>query len=231
MFFHHSQWKNINARIIINPLIRPPVSIPQPSPKHTRISRHIYSPPLRRFTTGKHILQGTMSILVTREDNPIPGDQTMPIPADDEILHRPNTLSPPSVEIGVSQTASEKDLDFDALKGLLNDGLVLADHENVAGLPVTKERRKKGDTLPVDQWIHKKVRKQQPSRELMDTLRPAYKPEYYFEDGLRRVVPYHYTYNTFCKERWRGKTLIDIFLEEFRDRPEEYYVRLCLCLP
>ncbi|KAF8451860.1 RluA family pseudouridine synthase [Terfezia claveryi] len=89
--------------------------------------------------------------------------------------------------------------------------------------PQAIRRRKKGDTLPVELWKHKKMRKQQPSRELMDQLRPVYKPEYYFEDGLRRVVPYNYTYNTFCKERWRGKTLIDIFLEEFRDRPEEYY--------
>ncbi|KAL7275377.1 DRAP deaminase [Rhizina undulata] len=48
-------------------------------------------------------------------------------------------------------------------------------------------------------------------------------PLYYFEDGLRRVPPYHYTYNTYCKERWRGKTLLEIFTSEFRDRPEEYY--------
>ncbi|KAG6011541.1 hypothetical protein E4U41_005486, partial [Claviceps citrina] len=48
-------------------------------------------------------------------------------------------------------------------------------------------------------------------------------PPYYFEDNLRRVRPYHYTYNTYCKERWRGRTLIDIFESEFRDRPAEYY--------
>ena len=46
---------------------------------------------------------------------------------------------------------------------------------------------------------------------------------YYFEDGLRRVAPYFYTYNTWCKERWRGRQLIDIFESEFRDRPLEYY--------
>lgn len=49
-------------------------------------------------------------------------------------------------------------------------------------------------------------------------------PQYYFEDGLRRVPPYDFTYNTYCKERWRGKTLSEVFLKEFRDRPEEYYV-------
>jgi tRNA pseudouridine32 synthase len=47
---------------------------------------------------------------------------------------------------------------------------------------------------------------------------------YYFENGLRRVAPYHFTYNTYCKERWRGRELLDIFASEFRDRPMEYYV-------
>lgn len=47
---------------------------------------------------------------------------------------------------------------------------------------------------------------------------------YYLENGLRRVAPYHFTYNTFCKERWRGRELMDIFASEFRDRPEAYYV-------
>lgn len=49
---------------------------------------------------------------------------------------------------------------------------------------------------------------------------------YYLEGGLRRVAPYHYTYNTHCKERWRGREIIDIFASEFRDRPIEYYVSL-----
>lgn len=47
---------------------------------------------------------------------------------------------------------------------------------------------------------------------------------YYLEDGLRKVRPYHFTYNTFCKERWRGRELLDIFICEFRDRSTEYYV-------
>jgi tRNA pseudouridine synthase 9 len=47
---------------------------------------------------------------------------------------------------------------------------------------------------------------------------------YIFDSGLRRVAPYHFTYNTYCKERWRGRELLDIFASEFRDRPEEYYV-------
>lgn len=48
-------------------------------------------------------------------------------------------------------------------------------------------------------------------------------PPYYVEKGLRRVKPYHFTYNTFCKQRWRGRTILDIFTSEFRDRDREYY--------
>ncbi|KAL2149189.1 hypothetical protein VTH82DRAFT_8537 [Thermothelomyces myriococcoides] len=48
-------------------------------------------------------------------------------------------------------------------------------------------------------------------------------PPYYFKDGLRRVSPYFYTYNTWCKERWRGRELVEVFQSEFRDRPIEYY--------
>lgn len=47
---------------------------------------------------------------------------------------------------------------------------------------------------------------------------------YILDGGLRRVAPYHFTYNTFCKERWRGREILEIFQDEFRDRPVEYYV-------
>lgn len=50
-------------------------------------------------------------------------------------------------------------------------------------------------------------------------------PRPYILDGnLRRVAPYHYTYNTYCKQRWRGREILEIFADEFRDRPVEYYV-------
>ena len=48
-------------------------------------------------------------------------------------------------------------------------------------------------------------------------------PPYYIENGLRRVRPYHFTYNTYCKQRWRGRSILDIFSSEFRDRDREYY--------
>jgi tRNA pseudouridine synthase 9 len=48
---------------------------------------------------------------------------------------------------------------------------------------------------------------------------------YYLHDGLRRVPPYHFTYNTWVKGRWRNRGILDVFTSEFRDRTEEYYVR------
>ncbi|CCF57104.1 hypothetical protein KAFR_0C01090 [Kazachstania africana CBS 2517] len=50
-------------------------------------------------------------------------------------------------------------------------------------------------------------------------------PEYevVLDKSLRRVKPYFFHYKTFCKERWRDRKLIDIFLKEFRDRDADYY--------
>lgn len=50
-------------------------------------------------------------------------------------------------------------------------------------------------------------------------------PEYEIdiEGPLRKIKPYHFTYRTFCKERWRNRKLIDVFTSEFRDREPEYY--------
>lgn len=49
--------------------------------------------------------------------------------------------------------------------------------------------------------------------------------EYQIDGPLRRVCPYFYTYKTFCKLRWRDRTLLDIFANEFRLYPESYYLK------
>jgi tRNA pseudouridine synthase 9 len=46
---------------------------------------------------------------------------------------------------------------------------------------------------------------------------------YFLEKGLRRVAPYHHTYKTWCKQRWRGRQLLEVFESEFRDRTVAYY--------
>lgn len=63
----------------------------------------------------------------------------------------------------------------------------------------------------------------EPPAVVTTTADPWPRP-YYFEDALRKVQPYHWTYNTNCKQRWRGRELLDIFATEFRDRPLIYYV-------
>ncbi|KAG9240615.1 pseudouridine synthase [Calycina marina] len=63
---------------------------------------------------------------------------------------------------------------------------------------------------------------QEPPPVIITPCDPWPRP-YYLEEGLRKVAPYHFTYNTYCKERWRGRELLDIFASEFRDRPAEYY--------
>lgn len=64
----------------------------------------------------------------------------------------------------------------------------------------------------------------EPPPEVVTTPCDPIPRPYYIEGGLRRVAPYHYTYNTYCKERWRGKEILEIFATEFRDRKPEYYV-------
>lgn len=46
---------------------------------------------------------------------------------------------------------------------------------------------------------------------------------YYFDNGLRKVYPYYFTYTTYAKGRWVGKTLLDVFANEFRAHSSDEY--------
>lgn len=46
---------------------------------------------------------------------------------------------------------------------------------------------------------------------------------YYFEGGLRKVHPYYFEFKTYCKGRWIGKTLLEVFKNEFRAESIDYY--------
>lgn len=48
--------------------------------------------------------------------------------------------------------------------------------------------------------------------------------DYYIENGLRKVYPYIYTYNSYCKGRWVGSKLSELFEKEFRPVGEEVIV-------
>lgn len=69
----------------------------------------------------------------------------------------------------------------------------------------------------------KKKVKQSPKLANSDLLAGA-EYEIDSEKGLRRVKPYYFTFKTWVKGRWVGKTLIEIFTTEFRDRDADYYV-------
>lgn len=48
---------------------------------------------------------------------------------------------------------------------------------------------------------------------------------YYFEVGLRKVYPYYYDFKTYCKGRWIGKSLLEVFKSEFRSESIDYYYK------
>lgn len=63
---------------------------------------------------------------------------------------------------------------------------------------------------------------------LADTNQKRHKqadPDYevVIDGPLRKIVPYYYTYMTFCKLRWRDRNLLEVFESEFRDREKSYY--------
>ncbi|KAK4773306.1 hypothetical protein SAY87_028325 [Trapa incisa] len=53
---------------------------------------------------------------------------------------------------------------------------------------------------------------------------PPKRQDYIFRDGKRYVKPYYFEFISHVKNRWAGKTIVDLFSEEFRGRPYEYYV-------
>ncbi|KAF9180178.1 hypothetical protein BGZ51_006405 [Haplosporangium sp. Z 767] len=55
-----------------------------------------------------------------------------------------------------------------------------------------------------------------------DDLKDA---QYYYDNDLRKIKPYFFKYQTYAKGRWLGRTLIEVFDTEFRDRDHAFYER------
>ncbi|CAI9089675.1 OLC1v1024294C1 [Oldenlandia corymbosa var. corymbosa] len=56
---------------------------------------------------------------------------------------------------------------------------------------------------------------------------PANPPErhdYIFRNGIRYVRPYYFEFISHVKNRWAKKTIVDLFTEEFKGRPRDYYM-------
>uniref|UniRef100_A0A0D9VGC1 Pseudouridine synthase RsuA/RluA-like domain-containing protein n=1 Tax=Leersia perrieri TaxID=77586 RepID=A0A0D9VGC1_9ORYZ len=59
---------------------------------------------------------------------------------------------------------------------------------------------------------------------------PPERQDYIFRDGRRRYVrPYYFEFISHVKNRWTGKTIVDLFTDEFKGRPREYYVHAVKC--
>ncbi|XP_043687041.1 RNA pseudouridine synthase 7-like isoform X2 [Telopea speciosissima] len=53
---------------------------------------------------------------------------------------------------------------------------------------------------------------------------PPERQDYIFSNGRRHVRPYYFEFISHVKKRWAGKTIVDLFAEEFKGRPYDYYV-------
>lgn len=58
---------------------------------------------------------------------------------------------------------------------------------------------------------------------------PPEKQDYIFRNGKRHVRPYYFEFIAHVKNRWVGKSIVDLFAEEFKGRPYEYYVSAVKC--
>ena len=88
--------------------------------------------------------------------------------------------------------------------------------------PIPKHKMKKPPQFDYDSAKKEKKNNKNTQIKLLSSGEIWPHPVYY-EGGLRRIKPYHWTYNTWVKERWRGRTIMEVFESEFRDRPKEYY--------
>ncbi|KAL2935561.1 RNA pseudouridine synthase 7 [Bienertia sinuspersici] len=52
-----------------------------------------------------------------------------------------------------------------------------------------------------------------------------HRDDYIFHKGRRHVKPYYFEFICHVKNRWTGKTIVDVFTEEFKGRPYDYYVK------
>ncbi|XP_076912515.1 RNA pseudouridine synthase 7-like [Bidens hawaiensis] len=52
---------------------------------------------------------------------------------------------------------------------------------------------------------------------------PPQRHDYIFRNGIRYVKPYYFEFISHAKNRWAGKTIVDLFADEFKGRNRDYY--------
>ncbi|KNA23670.1 hypothetical protein SOVF_021940 [Spinacia oleracea] len=58
---------------------------------------------------------------------------------------------------------------------------------------------------------------------------PPHRDDYIFLNGRRHVKPYYFRFICHVKNRWAGKTIVDLFTDEFKGRNYDYYERAVKC--
>ena len=96
-----------------------------------------------------------------------------------------------------------------------------------------KWKRKKGEKRPLDD-SNKLSKRERTKKNKLERSIPILaqhteakyeETETYFENGLRKVRPYHFTFTTHAKGRWVGSKLSDVFAREFRAMEPGDYTR------
>lgn len=83
--------------------------------------------------------------------------------------------------------------------------------------------------IPNKRYFNDYVKKSKKYKKDTNRTRRGYTDEkfeetsYYFDNGLRKVYPYYFTFTTYTKGRWVGKTLFEVFSEEFRAYSTDEY--------
>ncbi|KAL5291175.1 RPUSD2 family protein [Megaselia abdita] len=96
-----------------------------------------------------------------------------------------------------------------------------------------KTEKRKIEETEVEAEVETKILKENPPKEkkTRKVIRPGFgeekysETEYYFENGLRKVHPYNFTFTSYTKGRWVGEQIGSIFRREFRAQPPAFYER------
>ncbi|KAH7121942.1 pseudouridine synthase [Dactylonectria estremocensis] len=144
-----------------------------------------------------------------------PAVATLPAVLDDAVMAAFQGMDVTILDQNEGEIASPTQRERDDAREIQREQRDMKKTAKQANKQANKQNKKKKDQYP--------PAVSDPNVPLITPVSGPWPPPYRIEDGLRRLAPYHFTYNTFCKERWRKRALIDIFEAEFRDRPLSYY--------
>ncbi|XP_023319674.1 RNA pseudouridylate synthase domain-containing protein 2 [Eurytemora carolleeae] len=107
---------------------------------------------------------------------------------------------------------------------LLNQGSILQEQYLSGIIPLNKRKYEQEDATNDTKKVKFETR-------ILKAKRPGFTDErfnettYYFQNGLRKVYPYYFTFTTFTKGRWVGECLLEVFTREFKAHPKHQYER------